>query len=72
MIEDMCPNCGARLTHVEYTTYPSIPGVVCPQCGFRAERKQQKIEQRVFEVPPDWAVTSPGVDVAKGQMETTS
>ena len=41
MIIQTCPQCGADLVLICYTTYPPINALVCPTCGWRHEERDE-------------------------------
>lgn len=43
IIAETCPKCGADLERVALSTYPPIPVVRCPSCGWHHEEKMPEI-----------------------------
>lgn len=49
MLIETCPKCGADLRHIVYPTYPPIPAVECPRCGWRHEEKPDAIQRVPYQ-----------------------
>lgn len=50
MLIETCPKCGADLIHEVICTYPSIPKVSCPKCGWSHEEKPEPIVRVPYRV----------------------
>ena len=40
MIFLSCPNCGAKLQALVYTSHPPVHAYICPNCGFQHEERE--------------------------------